>query len=599
VKGRWILAIFLAVLMIPVYFFLQLIFSNGYFDWFLESKYSIESARIEQVMAEDGSISVHEEIHYRMRKPFRGLYRSIPMARYVTLENVELWTEGAVTKKVEYLQKSNQHFEARVWIAENEYASTLDPADYRDITLHVKYTAKNVLEIGQDADQIFRQIWGTGWDSFANDVTGVFHFPEGLTPEKVYTHPNLSYTAEGNVHTFHANHIAPNAYAEVRFVFNDAPRLTYAVENPTLSASAIQSEERSYTTAFWLHWVIRVALYLILFWLLIFLYRKYGVEPEISYHGIYERELPSDDSPDVINALIKNRAGSIDDDGIASAMMSLYRKDYISFDQSKKDLVVILNPKADQRVFPTEGIFLAFLRKYAQDNAFDFGQLKKTFKKSQREAIAFTNSLSAYKRQVNTEASGRKIFEYKGATVSKVVAVLFMILSAGVLIPVQGVKIPFFLGINTILFGILWFISALVLMLPKEVYGRWTKTGAEFYQKWNNFGSYISDISAIKDYPPESVAVWEHYLVYATALGIADKVEKVLKSAVPKELWEEQSQHSNLYNFYSMGVLSQWATLRTVSATSASSKGGSGGGGFGGGAGGSGGGSGGGGGGAF
>ncbi|MDD8053628.1 MAG: DUF2207 domain-containing protein, partial [Thermotogota bacterium] len=179
------------------------------------------------------------------------------------------------------------------------------------------------------------------------------------------------------------------------------------------------------------------------------------------------------------------------------------------------------------------------------------------------------------------------------------VAVLFMILSAGVLIPVQGVKILFFLGINTILFGILWFISTLVLMLPKEVYGRWTKTGAEFYQKWNNFGSYISDISAIKDYPPESVAVWEHYLVYATALGIADKVEKVLKSAVPKELWEEQSQHSNLYNFYSMGVLSQWATLRTVSATSASSKGGSGGGGFGGGAGGSGGGSGGGGGGAF
>ncbi len=598
-KGRWVLAVFLAVLMIPVFFFLQLIFSNGYFDWFLESKYSIESARIEQVMAEDGSITVHETIQYRMRKPFRGLYRSIPVARYVTLENIELWTEGAVTKKVEYLQKSNQHFEARVWIAENEYASPLSPEGYRDITLHVKYTAKKVLEIGQDADQIFRQFWGTGWDSFANDVTGIFYFPDSLVPDTVYTHPNLTHTVEGNVHTFHAGHIAPNAYAEVRFVFINAPRLTYAVENPALTMSAIQSEESSYTTAFWLHWIIRVALFFILFWLLIFLYRKYGVEPEITYHGIYERELPSEDAPDVINALIKNRAGSIDDDGIASAMMNLYRKDYLSFDQSKKDLVIVLNPKASQSLFKTEEHFLSFLRKYATDNTFDFGQLKKTFKKSQKQAIAFTNSLSAYKHQVNSDASGRKFFEFKGTTYSKLVAVLFMILSAGVLIPFQSLKIPFFLVINTVLFGILWFISSLVLMLPKEVYGRWTKKGAEFYQKWNNFGNYISDISAVKDYPPESVIVWEHYLVYATALGIADKVEKVLKSAIPKELWDEQSRHSNLYNFYSMGVLSQWATLRTVSASSASSKGGSGGGGFGGGAGGSGGGSGGGGGGAF
>ena len=598
-KGRVVLAIFLTVLMIPVYGFLQLVFYNGYFDWFIDSKYSIESAQIEQIVAADGSVEVHEMIHYRMRKPFKGLYRSIPVGRYVTLENVELWTEGAPTKRVEFLQKSNQHFEARVWISDSDYTS-LNPADYRDITLHVKYTAKNVLEIGRDADQIFRQFWGTGWDSFAKDVTGVFFLPDSLRPERVYTHPNMSHTVERNVHTFHVDHIAPNAYAEVRFVFQNAPNLPFAAENPTLTLSAIQSEERSYQTAYWFHWILRAALFLVFFWLLFFLYRKYGVEHEITYQGIYERELPSDDSPDVINALIKNRAGSVDDDGIASAMMNLYRKDYLSFAQSKKDLVIILNPQANKKIYKTEENLLAFLRKYATDDVFDFGQLRKTLKKSQKQAIDFTNRLSTYKRLVNKTAAQKDIFELKGATYSKSLALLFMVLSAGILIPFQTVKIPFFLGINTLLFGVLWIISTLVLMLPKEVYGRWTKTGAEYYQKWRNFGRYISDISASKDYPPESVAVWEHYLVYATALGIADKVEKVLKSAIPKELWDEQSQHRQLYNLHSMGLLTQWSALRAVSASAASSKGGSGGGGgFGGGAGGSGGGSGGGGGGAF
>jgi uncharacterized membrane protein len=36
---------------------------------------------------------------------------------------------------------------------------------------------------------------------------------------------------------------------------------------------------------------------------------------------------------------------------------------------------------------------------------------------------------------------------------------------------------------------------------------------------------YIKDFSLIKEYPPESVKVWNKYLVYATALGIADEVE--------------------------------------------------------------------------
>ena len=55
---------------------------------------------------------------------------------------------------------------------------------------------------------------------------------------------------------------------------------------------------------------------------------------------------------------------------------------------------------------------------------------------------------------MNKTAAQKDIFELKGATYSKSLALLFMILAAGVLIPFQTVKIPFFLGINTLLFGV-------------------------------------------------------------------------------------------------------------------------------------------------
>jgi uncharacterized membrane protein len=39
----------------------------------------------------------------------------------------------------------------------------------------------------------------------------------------------------------------------------------------------------------------------------------------------------------------------------------------------------------------------------------------------------------------------------------------------------------------------------------------------------------------MKDYPIPGVAVWEHYLVYATSLKVADKVMDQLKVKLPTE----------------------------------------------------------------
>jgi len=150
-----------------------------------------------------------------------------------------------------------------------------------------------------------------------------------------------------------------------------------------------------------------------------------------------------------------------------------------------------------------------------------------------------------------------------------------------------------------ILSGIYLLTAAIILFLPNDVFGKWTKEGLTYYRKWINLKKFLEEFSLISEYPPDSVIVWEEFLVYATAFGIADKVEKALKKLVPREQWERQSNHGLMYGAYGYGLGYNIGSVRNVALqTVAKSSSGSGGG-FSGGAGGAGGGSGGGGGGAF
>jgi uncharacterized membrane protein len=151
--------------------------------------------------------------------------------------------------------------------------------------------------------------------------------------------------------------------------------------------------------------------------------------------------------------------------------------------------------------------------------------------------------------------------------------------------PANPIPASFYTVIASIILGIAGIIS---LALPQKVGGRWTQEGVDFDAQWNGFKRYIQDFSQMKEYPPESVVVWNHYLVYATALGVADKVKKVMELSLSKD----QLETSNLYLFHYYGgyvVLS--SGLSTGMSTATSDSGGSGGvGGVGGGSGGGGGG---------
>ena len=57
----------------------------------------------------------------------------------------------------------------------------------------------------------------------------------------------------------------------------------------------------------------------------------------------------------------------------------------------------------------------------------------------------------------------------------------------------------------------------------------------EAFARWAGFRRYLRDFSNLHEAPTMAVTIWQHYLVWAVALDIADEVEKQVRALVPPE----------------------------------------------------------------
>ncbi len=101
----------------------------------------------------------------------------------------------------------------------------------------------------------------------------------------------------------------------------------------------------------------------------------------------------------------------------------------------------------------------------------------------------------------------------------------------------------------------------------------------EEYQKWQAFKRYLKEFPTMKEAPHEAVVLWEEYLVYATALGVA---EGVLKKLREWKIIDEKTYN----NYHTLGVYSVYTSSTGHAGSSGGGFGGGGGGGIGGGGGG-------------
>ena len=153
------------------------------------------------------------------------------------------------------------------------------------------------------------------------------------------------------------------------------------------------------------------------------------------------------------------------------------------------------------------------------------------------------------------------------------------------------------IGLLLIPVGLIGMTIAHVLIRP-----RIGEQARERVARWRAFRRFLTDFSSLPEAPTLAVIIWEQYLVYATALGVADEVEKQVKAIIPPEElpspWEGAPSGIHGYSYvHSFNTVSVHSAASTAVSSSSSgigsfSSGGGGGGGFSGGGGGGGGGTG-------
>jgi hypothetical protein len=68
---------------------------------------------------------------------------------------------------------------------------------------------------------------------------------------------------------------------------------------------------------------------------------------------------------------------------------------------------------------------------------------------------------------------------------------------------------------------------------------RRTPKGALLHARWQAFRRYLTDFSRVEDSPPASLALWEQFLVYGIALGVAEQVLEAARLHAPPEIAQE------------------------------------------------------------
>lgn len=540
--------------------------------------YKISNGDINLTINDNGSIDVRETYTYKFDGSYKGVKRNIPLKNEEELNNLNVNLEGAYGTVDE--SSSYNGYNITTYLYSNE-AKTEKISSNAEVNITYEYEMNHVVKFYNDTAEFQYKIWGDTWDKPAERLTAHINYPSSNNVEywiNPYEYKDTKSKWEGNTLVISRNQNT-DKYLEINSLipldtFSSIDKTTY---HNNKQIDKVRHNQENYVKNYEHDKTFLPFLGMLELLSLIIpagLYLRYGREPKIEYNGIYERETPSKDKPAFVNGMgvsgrLKN-IGDLNENGFKSTIMDLINRKYlILIHKDENDTVKLQIADKDMselESFEIEAIDL--LRRFEINGIIDFNYMEEELQ-YESMASAYMNSLEEWKENYKEEYINPQLdqfFNDKGARYIKYYGIIQLILSifiTGFALFSNNKSAFYTLLIMSI---IVIAISILLIIIPNTIGGQWTKNGREYYQKWNNFKKYLKDFSLMKEYPPESITIWNEYLVYATALGVADEVQKAMGDLAYSS--SGYDDYSEIYIFYSFGGYYAFdRTFNTASST--------------------------------
>lgn len=309
-------------------------------------------------------------------------------------------------------------------------------------------------------------------------------------------------------------------------------------------------------------------------------------EPQESYAYYYDT--PSDMDPHFARAFALCKSPDSNDlSGVyAALLLSLARKNYVDLvDRANGDVLIHLKA-SEEELTPCEKHYHNLLVRHAKNadhiNMTDF---QNRVASDYQNTESFTKKLKNEIQNIGLKEGYFQNADYlkpkkdlEGYAIFLLIIGLILIIFGNIFSSMTRLDLAygafFILGISCI-------ISFTILNKEADKFILLTQKGANEYEKWRGFYNFLSDESQIQSRSHIDMAVMEQYLIYATAFGLADKLNTTLNLQFPEGIKNDDSIVHNRY--YRSGRIHTHGHSFHSSVQTASYGGSTGGGGYGGG----------------
>ena len=527
-----------------------------------DRSYTIDRAFVDLTIGSDGLLHVNERYDYSFDGKFNGVYRDIPLKPGESIKNIEISADGAYPVLVQSDEGGYKHL--KIYL----YSDAAHTKGIRDcnVNIYISYDMVNVVTLFNDVGGLQYKLWGDEWDVGVGEVYVNVNLP-GKTGNEYFLNPqefNATSTLKGDTITAETYSIPEGDFYELLVLmplsdFNDA---TYAKHVNQNGRDMIMKnlEDSVNGRNFWNTTYVVLGLLSILSPIgAVFTYLRYGREPKVDYDGIYERELPTNDPPEVINALVEDRTdlGTPTMKGFEASIMNIIDKKVFrlspqeNVDFDTRDLILTFDQDKKSELSESEKIVFNTLEHFANNNTLNLSMLNGQLS-TEYEAKWFMSQLEMWEKNVENQINLEEYFDGTGSSMISFISVAGLVF--GVIIAILGFTTELGNGVYALAGGIFLIIFSIAIMrLDEDIFGRWTESGRVFYLKWRNFKKFLKDNSLINEHLPESIVVWKKYLIYGAALGVADKVYDAMKLQVPNYIdYDDDLFYYHYYGGYGL-----------------------------------------------
>ena len=383
------------------------------------------------------------------------------------------------------------------------------------------------------------------------DITINITFPEGdyvLDENNTFFHGTYAaqrYFADSNQVVIKAADMIPGERIETRMLFDDNKtfseirginKVNYTAKDEIIAFQEKQIKTAEIKDAIGIYgpYVLYYGFAIAIICIGIYCYRKYDKEFESDFYNEYYRELPADYPPAIMGYLYRFR--EITDDDLTATLLDLIRRKYLILEhmpvganENNADFKIKKNNELQQKGLKNFESFLIkwFIDDIGNGECVTSRQLN-SYCRNEAGARSYQSSCTTWYKMVKAEGKKRKFFD-EVVHNKKTRFIIISVLS----IPIVIVLLNLMDSFSRFNIGgpIAMFFACfpIALILYVNTIDRRSKKGNEDYVRWKAFKHFLEDFGSFEDYPVPALIIWEHYLVYATSFGIADKVRKQLK----------------------------------------------------------------------